>query len=156
VATASKTFDAKIEKDDEPGNLAYLRVPPDIIAAFGPRKRPPVVVTLNGYTYRTTVSVYGGEFYIGVRAEVREAAKVRVGQIARVKLAPDVEPRTIEVPADLDTALGKARLREAFAGFAYTHRKEFVVWITGAKRPATRAARIEKTVAATRRKRSPT
>jgi len=154
VATAAKTFEAEIEKDDEPGNLAYLRVPPEIIAAFGPRKRPAVVVTLNGVTYRTTVSVYGGEFYIGLRSDVREAAKVRVGQMARVKLAPDLEPRTIEVPADLDAALGKARLREAFAGFAYTHRKEYVVWITGAKRPQTRAARIEKTVAATRQKRA--
>lgn len=149
-----KTFEAKIEKADEPGNLAYLRVPPEVIAAFGPRKRPPVVVTLNGVTYRTTVSVYGGEFYIGVRNDVREAAKLRVGQIARVKLKADLEPRTIEVPPDLDAALGRARLREAFAGFAYTHRKEFVVWINGAKRTETRAARIEKTVAATREKRS--
>ena len=156
MATAAKTFEANIEQADEPGNMAYLCVPPEVMAAFGPRKRPAVVVTLNGYAYRTTVSVYGGEFFIGIRRDVREAAKVRIGQRVRVKLAPDLEPRTIEVPADLDAALGKARLREAFAGFAYTHRKEYVVWINGAKRPATRAARIEKTVTATREKRSPT
>jgi hypothetical protein len=154
VATAAKKFEARIEQKDESGNIAFLRVPPEVIESFGPRKRPPVIVTLNGHSYRTTVSVYGGEFFIGARGDILEAAKVRVGQIARVKLAPDVEPRTIEVPADLDAALGKARLREAFARFSYTHRKEYILSIEGAKRPQTRAARIEKTVAATRAKRS--
>lgn len=51
--------------------------------------------------------------------------------------------KPIPVPADLKTALAKnARARKTFEGFAPSHRREYLEWITEAKRPETRAKRI--------------
>jgi hypothetical protein len=105
------------------------------------------VVTLNGYTYRTTVAVYGGRSYLGLRREVREAAGVSPGQRLTVTLAPDDLPRTVEVPDDLARELERLpQTQSSFARLSYTDQKEYVDWIEGAKRPGTRERRIAEVV----------
>ena len=54
-------------------NAAGFRVPPEVVTALGKGKRPPVRVTINGYTYRQ-VAVYGDEYLIGVAMEHRGPA----------------------------------------------------------------------------------
>jgi hypothetical protein len=115
-------------------------------------KRVPVRVTLNGAKYRSTIAVYGDRYYLPARREVRDAARLVVGGVAKVSLEVDTAPRTVEVPADLARALSAAKMRADFYTFSFTHRKEFVEWITSAKRPATRSARIQKVVAQVRAK----
>jgi len=51
-----------------------IRVPDTVVAALGSGKRPAVRVTINGFTYRSTVAVMGGVFMIGVSAENRAGA----------------------------------------------------------------------------------
>lgn len=98
-------------------------------------------------TLRTTVSVYGGRSYVGFRKEIQEAAGIRLGDRIRVRIEPDLEPREIEVPEDLARALGRNRAAsQAFERLSYTHRKEYVQWIVGAKRPETRQRRVEKAI----------
>src|SRR3989442_12967034 len=70
-------FESHLESDQ---GACFIRVPPPTLAMLGERKRAPVKVTLNGYTYRTTIAVYGGKSYLGVRREVREAAGVAAGE----------------------------------------------------------------------------
>jgi len=41
--------------------------------------RPPDRVTINGYTYRSSVASMGGRFLLGVSADVREKAGVQAG-----------------------------------------------------------------------------
>jgi hypothetical protein len=48
-----------------------LRVPDEVMAALGNGNKPPVKVSLNGYTYRTGVAVMGGEFMVSLSAEKR-------------------------------------------------------------------------------------
>jgi uncharacterized protein YdeI (YjbR/CyaY-like superfamily) len=112
----------------------------------------PVRVNLNGTKYRSTIAVYGGRYYLPARKEIREAAKLVPGGRARVSLEVDAAPRTVNVPADLARALSAAKLRRAFDDFSFSHRKEFTEWVTSAKRPETRAARIPKVVAQVRAK----
>jgi len=69
-------FECRLESDQE---ACFIRVPPEVLTTLGQRKRAPVKVTINAYTYRTTIAVYGGKSYIGVRREVREAAGVAAG-----------------------------------------------------------------------------
>jgi len=57
-----------------------IRVPDEVIAALGPSRRPPVRVTVNGYTYRTTVAVMNGAFMFGVSADVRRNAGLKTRQ----------------------------------------------------------------------------
>jgi hypothetical protein len=122
-----------------------LQVPDDVVAALGAGKRPPVVVRVGGYSYRTTVAPMGGAFWIPLAAEPREAAGVRAGEEVDVVVEHDTAPREVALPDDLATAFDDA-LRATFDGLAPSHRKEWVRWVEEAKKPETRAARIEKTV----------
>lgn len=122
-----------------------LQVPDDVVEALGGGKRPPVVVTVEGYTYRTTVAPMGGAFWIPLAAEHREAAGVRADQEVDVQIALDTAPREVSLPDDLAAAFD-GPVRAVFDALAFSHRKEWVRWIEEAKKPETRTARIEKTV----------
>ena len=75
--------------------------------------------------------------------------KAGVGQndVVAVTLEIDTEPRTVEVPEELASQLAKSKKAAAFfEDLAYTHKKDFVTWITGAKRPETRQKRLAETM----------
>jgi hypothetical protein len=128
-------------------NATGLPVPAAVVEKLGAGKRPRVTVTLEGYTYRSTVAVYGGEFVLPLAAAHREAAGVKAGQPVQVTVELDTAPREVELPKDLAAALKKAGVRAAFDALAFTHRKEHVRAIEEARAPETRARRIDKAVA---------
>jgi hypothetical protein len=122
-------------------------VPDAVVEKLASGKRPKVSVTLNGYTYRSTVAVMGGQFMLPLAKVHREAAGVKPGQKVEISLELDAAPREVEIPKDLAAALKEAGLRAAFDKLAFSHRKEHVRAIEEAKAPETRARRIEKAVA---------
>ena len=143
-AVASTHFDAELERVGK--TSAKLRVPVDLKEIFG-RARPPLKVTVEGHTWRTTPGVYGGVAYIGLNKDVRSAAGVDAGDRVRVTMELDTELRTVAVPADLRSALeADPKAKAAFADLSFTHGREYVEWIEEAKRPGTRARRIAGTV----------
>lgn len=85
TAMAAQRFEADVEVED---GALFVFVPDAVIAALGTRRRPPVVVEVNGYRYRSTPAVYGGRTYLGFRKEVREAAGLSAGQRVTVSLEP--------------------------------------------------------------------
>lgn len=120
-----------------------IRVPAEIIPLFGMGKKPKVKVTLNGYSYRTTVAPYGDVFMLPLSKEHRTAAGVKAGDLVEVTLEPDLEPRTVEVPTDLADALAReSGIRIVFDGLSYSVRKEFVRQVEDAKTQETRVRRI--------------
>jgi hypothetical protein len=124
-----------------------FRVPPAVVEALGKGKRPPVIVTINGYSYRNTVAVYGDEYLIGVAAEHRAAAGVKAGDEVEVDLELDTAPREIEVPPDLAAALDADRdAKKFFEGLSYSNKRRLTLSIDAAKTPETRRRRIEKAV----------
>ena len=126
-----------------------IAVPDEVIAGLGGSNRPAVTITVNGYTYRTTAVRMGGRFLVPLSAEHREAAGLAAGDDISVEIALDTAPREVELPADLESAMDDAA-RTTYDGLSYTHRKEWVRWVEEAKKPETRATRIEKTVAGLR------
>jgi Bacteriocin-protection, YdeI or OmpD-Associated/Domain of unknown function (DUF1905) len=139
----AQRFEATLEQH---GSGTVVVVPFDLKEAFG-SGRPPVLATVNGHTFRTTLFTMGGRALLGLNREVREAAGVEAGQEVSVELERDYEPRTVEVPSDLAAALeADPAVRETFDGLSYTHRKEYVRWIEEAKRAETRTRRVEKSV----------
>jgi uncharacterized protein YdeI (YjbR/CyaY-like superfamily) len=108
--------------------------------------RVPVRVRVNGFEFRTTTAVMGGNALIGLNKQVREGAGVAVGHRVEVELQRDEEPRTVEVPEAFASALAEAGLRVRFDRLSYTHRKEYVRWIEEAKREETRERRLAKAV----------
>jgi hypothetical protein len=126
-----------------------IEVPPEVVAALDAGKRPPVRVTINGHTYRSTVAVMGGVFMVGVSAENRAAAGVRGGDEVDVDLELDTAPREITVPDDLDAALdAEPDARRTFDGLSYSNKSWHVLQVTGAKTDETRQRRIAKSVEA--------
>ena len=125
-----------------------IEVPPEVVEALGSTKRPPVVVTINGSSYRTTIGVMGGAFMIPVSAENRKLTGVAAGDEVEVTLELDDQPRVVEVPADLATALAaEPTAAAAFEALSYSNKSRHVLSVTGAKTDETRQRRIAKVVA---------
>jgi len=143
---AAKTFRTVLED-------GFISLPFDVREEFG-RARPPVRVSINGYTYRSTVSVYGGKYFIPVRKSNQDAARIRPGDSVQASVALDKDPRTIDPPDDLWTALTDSRLTADWQNLSYTHQKEFADVLLAAKKPETRARRIEKALAEIRAKKN--
>ena len=126
-----------------------MRVPDEVVAALGAGKRPPVRVTINGYTYRNTIAVYGDEYLVGVSAEHRAGAGVKAGDEVDVDIELDTAPREVTVPADLSAALdGDPAARRTFDRLSYSNQSYIVSQVTGAKSDETRQRRLARAVEA--------
>jgi hypothetical protein len=128
------------------GAWTHMVVPFDVLRVFGSKARVPVHGTINGFPFRTSIMPEGnGAHYMAVTREMQKGANAAAGDTVQVTMAIDSEERTVPVPEDLKAALAAAPQAEAtFAGLAYSHRKEYVDWIEQARKPETRARRIEK------------
>lgn len=124
-----------------------ILVPTDVVEALGKGKRPPVRVTVNGYTYRSTVAVMGGRFMVGVSADVRKNAGVAGGDEVEIDMELDNEPREVVVPADLAAALAAdADAKRTFEALSYSNKRRHVYAVEDAKTAETRQRRIDKSV----------
>jgi hypothetical protein len=124
-----------------------IQVPEEIIEALGAGKRPAVSVTINGYTYRSTVAVLGGVYMVGVNAEHRAGAAVAGGDEVDVDIELDTAPREVSLPTDFAAALDAApEARRTFDSLSYSNRSWHVLQVEGAKTDETRQRRIAKSV----------
>jgi hypothetical protein len=130
-----------------------IEVPPTIVDALGQGKKPPVKITINGYTYRSTVAVMGGKYMIGVSAEVREKANVAGGDKVDITLELDTAPREVEVPDALQKALNKnPAAKKKFEGLSPSGKKRFTLPIGLAKTDETRDRNVAKALAELQKK----
>lgn len=111
---------------------------------LGGGKRAPVTVTIGKKTVRLRLAVMGGKNLIGSSKANRQALDVEIGDTVKVTIALDRAERKVDVPDDAAKALAKAKLRQRFDALAFSHQKEHVRAIAEAKKPETRAKRIEK------------
>jgi hypothetical protein len=129
------------------GGGRWVVCPFDAKERFG-EARPAVAGTVNGVPFRSRLAIYGGVTYFGLTKELRKAAGVEDGDTVEVELDRDEAPREVDVLPALAAALAAAPdAKAAFDGLAFSHRKEYAVWIASAKREETREARVEKAVA---------
>jgi len=144
---ASKTFRTTLKRDTTSVS-AVIPVPFDPKPVFG-KVRAPVRVTLNGYTFCSTIAAYSGEFMIPFRASHREAAGLDGTETLQVTLDLDDEPREVTPPADLKKALKAAPPAwERWNELSFTHQREYAQAVEDAKKPETRLRRIESAVKA--------
>jgi hypothetical protein len=128
-----------------------IRVPDEVVDGLGQGKRPPVRVTINGYTYRSSIAVMGGEYMLGVSAEVRERSGVAGGDEIDVDIELDTEPREVALPEELAAVLAAdPDARRFFDGLSYSNRRRLVEPIDQAKTPEARQRRLEKAIASLR------
>ena len=133
-------FHATVEQGGK--TATGITVPNEIVAALGAGKKPAVTVTINGYTYRTSIATVSGTFKVGVSAEVREAAGVKGGDEVDVDIELDTEPREVVVPPDLAKALkGDAEAKRIFDALSYSKKQRYVLPIEDAKTAETQDKR---------------
>src|SRR5436190_5973029 len=136
---SSKTFRTKIVRE---GSMCFVPLTFDPKSVFG-KIRAPVKVTLNGYTYRSTIAAMGGPPCIPLRQSNREAAGLEGGETLDVRLDLDTEPRTVTPPADFVKALkASPPAWDRWRDLSYSHQREHVEAIEGAKKSETRTKRI--------------
>jgi hypothetical protein len=152
-------FRAILENPQPAMDAAFVSFPFDVLELFGTRGMVKVKATFDGHPYRGILSNMGGPHHvILVRKDVREAIGKRVGEIIEVTIRKDTEERVVEIPDDLEKLF--VRNKNAYAFFqslSYTNRKEYVQWITSARRSETRKNRLALTMAKLKgRKKNPT
>jgi hypothetical protein len=124
-----------------------IEVPDEVMDALGSGKRPAVTVTVNGYSYRSTVATVGGRSMVGLSAEHRAGAGVAGGDEVEVDLELDTAPRQVAVPDDLAAALdAEPAARATFEALSYSNKSWHVLQVTGAKTEETRQRRIARSI----------
>lgn len=142
-----KRFRVLLEKH-ESSEATGIKIPFDVEKIFGTRARVPVRGTINGFAFRSSIfPMSGGNHYMAVNKQTREGAKAKGGETVSVVMERDDEPRTITPPGDFARALKANKAAQGmWDKLSYTHCKEHVRAIEEAKRPETRARRIERAI----------
>lgn len=143
-APASATFETTLTAS---GNNTGIVVPVSVIEQLGAGRRPPVVVDVNGFEYRSTVAVMGGQHLIGLSAAVRAATGLAAGDPIRVTLTVADSPRTVDMPADFASALDASEpARRFFDSLPNSLQRYHADNVNAAKSPDTRQRRIDKAI----------
>jgi hypothetical protein len=146
---ARARFRAELHASGSGGGGHMVEVPDDVIAKLGGKGRTPVTATFDGVSYRGSIVKLRGTMMIGVTKAIMAEAGVEVGDTLTVVVENDDAPREVEVPTDLAKAFRGAKDAKAeWDRLAFTHQREYAEAILDAKKPETRARRIEKTIEA--------
>jgi len=128
-----------------------IEIPPAIVEALGAGKRPAITITINGFTYRSSIAVMGGTYMVGVSAENRAGTGVAGGDEVDVDIELDTAPREVIVPPDFAAALDADQAaRGTFDRLSYSNKSWHVLQIKGAKTEETRTRRIARSIEALR------
>lgn len=141
-------FDAKLVARGPKGAWVFLDFPVAVSRKLPSRGRVLIRGSMNGFPFRISAFPTGdGTHQIAVNKALQAGAKVRPGEQVHIVLEPDTETRVVRPPADLKRALATAaRARDNFEKLSYSHRKGYVDWIEGAKKPETRERRVREAV----------
>lgn len=143
----SKTYTTIVKGDPDSSSMTALDVPFDPKLVFG-KTRAPLIVKVGAHSYRSTISPMGGCWWVPLRRSNREAAGVEAGQRVRVTVTLDEAPRTVDAPPDLKRALKAAGSWDTWKAMSFTHQREYVEALNGAKKPETRERRLQACLAA--------
>jgi hypothetical protein len=140
-------FDALIQKHPDL-DATFVEFPYDVEKEFGTKGQVKVLVTFDGYEYRGSLAKMGHPCHrLGLTKQVRNAIGKHPGHSVHIVLKKDEEPRVVEIPDDFGKLLDlNPPVRAYFEGLSYTHQKEYVRWITEAKKAETRERRLKKAI----------
>lgn len=125
------------------GSATGFEVPDEVVDALGAGRRPKVVVTVEGYSWRTSIAAMGGRFMLGASAAVREASGIRAGETYTVRVELDTAPRVVQVPDDLAAGLAAdPAAAAAWSALSYSQQRQHAEALAAARKPETRERRV--------------
>lgn len=144
---SKRIFEAILEGTPDYPQAAFVRVPFDVEAEYG-KKRVKIKALIDGIPYRGSLVRMGTPYHILlVKKAIRTQLGKQHGDTVRIELEEDTEPRVVEIPQGLAAAFkAEADIQSFFEKLSYTHQKEYVQWITSAKREETRQRRLKKAI----------
>jgi len=144
----SYNFNAILRRPEGVGTWTYLDIPVDVSATFGVKGQVKVKGTINGQPFRSSALPHGdGTHYLVVGQPIRNALGVTQGDTVQVTLEFDHEARRVSIPDDLARALeANPQAKLAFDTLPYSHKKQYIEWIEGARKEITRQSRLAKTI----------
>jgi hypothetical protein len=142
-----KTYKFKARIEDVGGGGACVYFPYDVETEFGTKGRVPVKATFDGVPYAGSMVKYGApQHLLGILKNIREQIGKGPGDTVEVTVQKDEAERAVDVPPEFEKLLKKEKVWAAFEKLSYTHKKEYVRWITEARREETRLNRLAKSV----------
>lgn len=139
----SISFTAPILKSDDM-DVTYIDINFNVEEVFG-KKRLKVKVWYDNVLYRGLLTKYAGSYFMMINKEIRAKIGKKVGDLVTVKIEEDLDERVVELPEILLNFFKKEKkLKTVFDKLSYTHQKEYVVWITSAKKEETLQNRLIK------------
>jgi len=140
----------KVKLIGQPGSqVAALKPPFDVVRVFARKGRVAVKGTINGFPFRSSLMNMGDGHMMAVNAQMRAGANCQAGDTVSVVMELDEDERVVELPPYLKIN-SDPQAKAAWARLSFTHQKEYVREIEGAKRPETREKRIAAMMAALR------
>src|SRR5215831_17955947 len=127
------------------GSWTFLTLPKDASAKLPSRGMTTVEGTINGFPFRATLEPDGQRsHWLKVNRKMREAADADAGDVVTLEIAPLREEPERKMRAGLRKALAAApKARALWSDITPIARRDWIHWITSAKRAETRARRIE-------------
>jgi hypothetical protein len=142
-----KTYKFRAKIGGETTRECAIFFPYDVHEEFGTRGRVPVKATFDGVPYTGSLVKYGHpQHMLPLINSIRDQLGKNVGDLIEVTITKDESERTVEIPGDFAKLLKKEKLLAGFEKLSYTHRKEYIRWITEAKKEETRQRRLAKSV----------
>lgn len=141
------SLDVELISNPEFPGSAYAVFDFDVEAVFGTKARVPVVMTIDGKTFRRNLARYAGEYLIVFNQELKDQTGYKAGDKFRLLLERNFEPRRIELPPEVRTSLAEAGVLPAWEKLSYSHQKEDLAWLLEAKRDETKAKRLARLIA---------
>ena len=137
------TSNLKVVENDNAG----IVVPAEVMSALGGGNHPKVVVTLNGFTYRSSVAKMGDHFLIPASKARRAEGKLEVDVPYEIEIELDTAPRTVDLPEELAAHFGNdPAAKAAWEAMSYSTQLRTVTPILNAKKPETRQRNVEKVI----------
>ncbi len=144
----SHAFRARLQRPEGVGTWTYFEIPFDAAAEWGARGRIAVKGSVNGVPIRRSIMPDGnGGHFMPLNKDILAAGAVAAGDEVDVVLEPDADPRTVDVPEELERALAAdPRAQAAFDTMAPSHQREYATYVAEAKKAETRDRRARKSV----------
>src|SRR5438876_5209867 len=127
------------------GSWTFLTLPKDVSAKLPSRGMTTVEGTINGFPFRAALEPDGERsHWLRVNRKMREAAVADAGDVVTLEIAPSGEEPEPRVPADLRKGLAAApKARALWSDITPIARRDWIHWVASAKRPETRARRVD-------------